>query len=319
MHRLPRPVAALLVSIVALVTLAGTATAAPAPRTIPRPALFAPGDLIAGAFGSVLNPNRNPAGTNDYRCRPSAAHPRPVVLVHGTGGNAYDSWSGLSPVLKAYGYCVFAVNYGGPSWSIIKGLGDIPASAAEIGRFVDGVRAATGATEVDLVGHSQGGSVSRYYANLIGGGSRVGTVVGLAPSNHATDVNGFISVGRFIGIVQPLFALTSFFGADALEQQTDPNSVFYRNLNGNGETRPGITYTNIATRYDEVVTPYRQAFITPGPSVRNITLQDVCSNDYTDHLGIVYDTNVYQLVLNALDPADQRPVACRLSLPLFGT
>ncbi len=53
--------------------------------------------------------------------------------------------------------------------------------------------------------------------------------------------------------------------------------------------------------------------------MKNTTLQNVCSNDKTDHLGIVYDSNVYQLVLNALDPADQRPIACRLSLPLFGT
>ena len=37
-----------------------------------------------------------------------------------------------------------------------------------------------GAAEVDLVGHSQGGSVSRYYANLIGGDAKVGTVVGIA-------------------------------------------------------------------------------------------------------------------------------------------
>ena len=107
----------------------------------------------------------------------------------------------------------------------------------------------------------------------------------------------------------------------ALQQQADPNSTYFKALNGNGETRPGISYTNIATKYDEVVTPYRQAFVTAGPgaTVANITLQDICGNDYTDHLGIVYDSNVYQVILNALDPADQRPVACRTSLPVFGT
>ncbi|MCU1496112.1 MAG: hypothetical protein JWM47_65, partial [Acidimicrobiales bacterium] len=216
---------------------------------------------------------------------------------------------------------VFAVNYGAASWRVFKGTGDIPASAAEIGRFVDTVRARTGAAKVDLVGHSQGGSVSRYYANLIGGSARVDSVIGLAASNHATTVSGLITLGRFVRAVDPIFALTNWMGAHALEQQTDPDSTFYRNLNGNGETRPGISYTNIATRYDEVVTPYRQAFMTAGPgaTVTNTTLQDVCRNDHTDHFGIVYDSNVYQMVLNALQPSDQRPIACRTSYPLFGT
>ena len=321
MQRLPKWAVGFVAILSATLLVSSSAAAAAPPRTIPRPAFGAPTNLITGGLGSALNPNRSPAGTNDYSCRPSAAHPNPIVLVHGTLGNAYDSWSGLAPVLKSYGYCVFAVNYGAPSWSILKGTGDIPSSAAEIGRFVDGVRSATHAAKVDLVGHSQGGSVARYYANLIGGAAKVGKVVGLAPSNHATTVDGIITLGRFIGVVDPLFGFTNWLGLPALQQQTDPGSAFFRNLNGNGETRSGISYTNIATRFDEVVTPYTQAFLTAGPgaTVKNTTLQTVCGNDFTDHLGITYDTNVYQLVLNALDPADQRPVACSLSLPLFGT
>ena len=320
MQRVRKPVLAL-VAVAAVVALAACQPQPPTARSIPPAKLGAPGNLIEGGLGSALNPMRNPAGTNDYSCKPSSAHPNPVVLVHGTIGNAYDSWSGLAPVLKSYGYCVFAVNYGAPEGAIFKGTGDIPTSAAQIGRFVDGVRSATGAAKVDLVGHSQGGSVSRYYANLIGGSSKVGNVVGLAPSNHATSVSGLLTLGRFIGLVDPIFAATNWIGLPALQQQADANSTFFAALNGNGETRPGIRYVNIATKFDEVVTPYRQAFITAGSgaTVSNITLQDVCRADLTDHLGIVYDTNVYQLVLNALDPGDQRPIACTASLPLYGT
>lgn len=310
------------VAVVSATLLLGVGASATAttPRPIPRPAFGAPGNAISAATRSILLPNRSPAGANEG-CRPSPAHPNPVVLVHGTMANAYDSWSGLAPVLRAYGYCVFAVNFGGPSWSIFKGVGDLPTSAAEIGRYVDRVRAATGAARVDLVGHSQGGSVARYYANLIGGSTKVDKVVALAASNHATTVSGLMTLGRFLRIVDPVFALTNWLGAPALQQQTDPGSAFYRNLNGHGETRPGIRYTNIATRHDGVVTPYRQAFIAAGPgaTVTNTTLQDVCPEDATDHLGIIYDTNVFQMVLNALDPADQRPVDCRRAVPLFGT
>ena len=319
MQRFPKWLIGAVAVVSATLMVSSTAGAASPPRSIPPASIFAPGDLLAGGFQSVLNPNRNPAGTNDYSCRPSKAHPNPVVLVHGTFGNAYDSWSGLAPVLKYYGYCVFAVNYGASSGSLLKGTGDIPTSAAQIGAFVDNVRARTGAAKVDLVGHSQGGSVARYYANLIGSSAKVNKVIGLAPSNHATTLSGLRNFAQFIGLLDPVYALTNWMGLPALQQQGDANSTFYRNMNGNGETRPGISYTNIATRYDEVVTPYTQAFITPGASVKNITLQDVCGIDLTDHLGIVYDKNVYQLVLNALDPADQRPINCTVSLPLFGS
>lgn len=321
MQRLSRTMYAV-VALSAISLMAACQPASPPEaRPIPGAAFGAPGDLVAGAFQSVLDPNRSPAGTNNWSCRPSAAHPSPVVLVHGTFGNAYDTWSGLAPVLRHYGYCVYAVNYGAPANSLFKGSGSIPASASEIGTFVEQVRSSTGAAEVDLVGHSQGGSVSRYYANLIGGSTKVDKVIGLAPSNHATSLSGLATLGRFLGVVDPLFALTNWAGLQAIADQGDPDSTFFQNLNGNGETRPGISYTNIATTYDEVVTPYTQAFITAGPgaTVKNTTLQNVCANDYTDHLGITYDTNVYQLVLNALDPADQRPIACRTSLPLFGT
>ena len=42
----------------------------------------------------------------------------------------------------------------------------------------------------------------------------------------------------------------------------------------------GVTYTNIATRYDELVSPYTSSFLT-GRTVTNITLQDHCALDFS--------------------------------------
>src|ERR1051325_3833310 len=68
-------------------------------------------------------------GWNDFSCKPSAAHPRPVVLVHGTFGNSVDNWLGLAPYLVDRGYCVFSLDYGQlPHVPLFHGLGPIAAS-----------------------------------------------------------------------------------------------------------------------------------------------------------------------------------------------
>ena len=52
------------------------------------------------------------SGFNDWSCRPSAAHPEPVVLLHGLGGNGPGNFSALGPYLASAGFCVYAPTYG---------------------------------------------------------------------------------------------------------------------------------------------------------------------------------------------------------------
>jgi triacylglycerol esterase/lipase EstA (alpha/beta hydrolase family) len=272
--------------------------------------------IYSGAYGYAhVSPTASPPGANDWTCKPSAAHPRPVVLVHGTFADMSDSWQALSPLLKNNGWCVFALNYGSyaGSGSIgIYGTGEIRNSAKELSAFVDKVLAATGAGEVDLVGHSQGGMMPRYYLKFLGGASKVNALVGLSPSNHGTTVDGIGILARFFPGGE------QFTGAlcPACEEQI-VGSSFLAELNSGGDTVPGVEYTVIQTRYDQVVTPYTSAFLS-GSNVHNVLLQNQCTLDLGDHLSMPYDHIADADVLTALDPLHPRHPLCTPILPTEG-
>src|SRR5204863_8205581 len=68
-------------------------------------------DFSQGMFAQGRHPDSPPPGANDWSCHPSAAHPRPVVLVHGWFANQTVNWQTISPVLANSGYCVFSLTY----------------------------------------------------------------------------------------------------------------------------------------------------------------------------------------------------------------
>ncbi|HEU4600182.1 MAG TPA: alpha/beta fold hydrolase [Solirubrobacterales bacterium] len=272
--------------------------------------------IYSGAYGYAhVSPTASPPGANDWSCKPTAAHPRPVVLVHGTFADMSDSWQALSPLLKNNGYCVFALNYGSYSGSGaigVYGVGDIPTSAGELSSFVSQVLTATGAAQVDLVGHSQGGMMPRYYLKYLGGAAKVHTLVGLSPSNHGTSLDGlFTLAGFFPGASQFTGAL-----CPACQQQ-EAGSAFITNLNAGGESVAGVEYTVIQTRYDQVVTPYTSAFLS-GSGVHNVLLQNQCVLDFGDHLSMPYDHIADADVLTALDPLHPRHPICTPIAPTEG-
>ncbi len=251
-------IAVAITAVAAAVAGTGAAGAAPAPTAVPTQATV---------------------GANDWSCRPTSAHPSPVVLVHGTFGDSMNLLQRLSWRLRTAGYCVFALDYGN------RATGPIEDSAAQLKTFVDRVRSATGAAKVSMVGHSQGGMMPRYYIKFLGGASRVDDLVGLAPSNHGTANPLLLFPG--VGSLCPA----------CLQQKT--GSAFLRKLNAGDETPGRVSYTNIVTRYDEVVLPYTSGYLS-GANTTNIKLQDKCRLDIAGHLLIPMDGPAVRLVLNAL-------------------
>ncbi|MEV0318634.1 esterase/lipase family protein [Streptomyces sp. NPDC050658] len=294
------------VSLGAFGVVSNHATATPsggqdtAERTGPPQRTFA--DATAYA---LAHPAAVPTGANDWDCTPSAAHPRPVVLVHGTFENRYMNWAGLAPRLKDAGYCVYALNYGGKEGELLQGTGDIAESAAELSAFVDRVRERSGAAEVDLVGHSQGGMMPRHYIKHLGGAAKVDKLVALAPNNHGTTLSGIATLAKAI----PGSEETTGEACPACMQQTK-GSDFITALNEGGQTDPAVTYSVLATRTDWVVTPYTSSYLAEADNVTQSKLQDHCPLELTEHLGLSYQKTATQFVLNALDPARAQKLTC---------
>ncbi len=248
----------------------------------------------AGVPEFLVKEGNPPPGAN-VPCKPTRKHPYPVVLVHGTFETMDQNWSVVSPRLKEEGYCVFALNYGN------RGIERIGKSARALNRFVNGVMRFTGAEKVSIVGHSQGGMMPRRYIKTENAGNRVDDLVGFAPSNYGTELNGSGPSGP----------------CRACEQQS-AGSRFLRYLNRGDDTLGSASYTQIATDDDEIIIPYTRCFLKGDRRTRNLTLQDYYEPDVTvTHQNIYDDPIAQEFMLDALDnPGTTDPQRALADFPL---
>jgi pimeloyl-ACP methyl ester carboxylesterase len=255
------------------------------------------------------------SGYNDFGCRPSAAHPDPVVLIHGFGGTAEEGFGYLAPYLARAGYCVFASTYGKASPSSpFGGTIAVADSANQIGAFIDQVRTATGAARVDIVGHSEGGFQSLYVPKVLGYSPKVARVVALAPPSHGTSFGGLVDIAYLLNSRQQVAQLLRAFGCPACDDLITGGGAVKQLTNG-PIAQAGVAYTIIASRTDLLVTPHETSFVRE-PGVDNAFVQDTCPLDPVGHIGLALDSGVAQMITNALDPAHAVRVACTFGPPV---
>ena len=272
-------------------------------------------------------PDEPPPGANDFGCKPTAAHPNPVVLVHGLGATAYANWSTMSPALADAGYCVYALTYGRKldnpfPFDQNGGLVRMEESAVELAAFIDRVLQATGAAQVDIVGHSEGSLMPNYYVRFLpqaryeDGTLKVRRYVGITPLWDGTDAGGLGTIstqGEPTGLpAQAREAVAE--GCESCPQFLKGSAFIAKMNSGGGPREPGVDYTMIMTRYDELVFPYTSGEM---EGARNIVVQDQCPADPSEHLAVAYDPIVVQDVLNALDPARNEVVDCADAVGAF--
>jgi triacylglycerol lipase len=301
-------------ALVALVAVPGAGAAGPAPYKV----IY----NVAAAAGVLADPAAPPAGANDFSCKPTAAHPDPVILVHGLGATMGENWATMSPLLANNGYCVFALTYGAaPGESVVGGLQRMEDSSAELAALVDKVLAATGASKVDLVGHSEGTVMPQYYLKFRGGAAKVNKYVAMTPLYQGTTLSGLNALISTLETVFPQLGRPLSQGLDSICgscQEFLKGSPFLTHLYADGVYAvPGVTYTTIMTKYDELVTPYTSGRLTAS-NATNIVVQDQCPIDFAEHLAVAFDPTVGQDILNALDPTHKKPVPCHLVLPGIG-
>lgn len=246
---------------------------------------FAPPTQADGLLPQLPTaPEGDIAGVNDWGCEPSAKRPRPVILVHGTIGDRRHLLERLSRTMLREGFCVFSLDYGN------RGLEEISRSAQQLKTFTQRVRRATGAKKVSMVGHSQGGMMPRYFIKFLGGARLVDDLVGIAPSNHGTALTG--------GGANLITALVGQLCEACVQQGT--GSPFLRRLNAGDETPGKVSYTQITTRYDEVVVPHTSGYLEPGPRTTNVTIQSLCRRELVEHLLIPISRTAVAVTLDAL-------------------
>ena len=141
----------------------------------------------------------------------------PIVLVHGFLGwgsiGPYDYWFGISDALRRDGAQVYVAQVSAANSTEVRG--------EQLLTYVKQVMAATGASKVNLVGHSHGGPTVRYVAsvapNLIASVTSVGGVnkgVPLADILRGTAAPGSFTETVLGSIVNGVAGTIAFLSGD---------------------------------------------------------------------------------------------------------
>jgi len=126
---------------------------------------------------------------------------------------------------------------------------------------------------VDLIAHSAGGLVARYYIKYLGGAPKVHSLVTLGTPHHGTYT-------------------AALFPLHTVARQSLPNSDFIKELNAGPDTVLPIHYTCVYSKTDGVVVPSSSALL---EGARNVEIP------FLTHWGFLWDRHVYQVIREAVD------------------
>jgi pimeloyl-ACP methyl ester carboxylesterase len=218
----------------------------------------------------------------------ASAGKTPVLLVPGTGGDPAQnfSWS-WEPSLDKLGipWCTVTLPF--------HTQGDIQVAGEYVVNAIRTMYARAG-RRISIIGHSQGGMLPRWALRFWPDTrSMVDDDIGLAASNHGSTGAQFVCQ----------------LGCSPADWQQSDKAQFIAALNSYQETFPGISYTEIYSHFDEIVTPNSDSNGSSsvhggGGDITNVAIQEVCPGDISEHLAIgTQDNTAYALAIDALSHA----------------
>ena len=183
--------------------------------------------------------------------------PRPVVMIHGFNKDftAWLDFLGPSGYLALTGLQGFAVGDGQVAGAMSTGnlfapttrTNTIALNAAALGEYIDNVKALTGAEQVDLIAHSMGGLIARYYIDRVMETRDVAQLIMLATPNGGSNCAVLVDA---LGLYEPA----------SLELRED----YVRNV-----FNPQITAQHDIPFYAFAGTPIQQKLLSPCSKVPN--------------------------------------------------
>lgn len=232
----------------------------------PGPSLSIPLQFLSRSLTCQINPNE------EERNR--------ILFIPGTGvekaPDQYNyAWT-KQMTLDNYSFCLVDI----PDY----GLGDAQISSEFVVHSIRQMFEESSKRRINVICHSQGCALTRWALRFWPDvRSMIEHVIGLAPAYHSIDgiPNECSRENRCIPARWQFLHRSSFMCA----------------LNSYQETFDQIFYTQILTQYDQSIQPIQSAQL---PSGSNILVQQICSNNRIDHLGIsLYDRVAYLITMDA--------------------
>ncbi|MFB7942890.1 esterase/lipase family protein [Streptomyces sp. NPDC056049] len=202
---------------------------------------------------------------------------RPVVLLHGFVDNR-SVFLLLRRTLARHGRThVESFDYSPLTC-------DLRTAAEALGRRIDAIRERTGRAEVDLVGHSLGGLIARYYVQRLDGDARVRTLVMLGTPHAGTTIAPLADAHPLVRQMRP--------GSEVLRQLAAP--------------APGCRtrFVSFWSDLDQIMVPVETARLDhPDLLVHNVRVSGI------GHLALPVHPTVAAGVLEALDAGEDGTAA----------
>lgn len=198
-----------------------------------------------------------------------AAAGMPVVLVHGIVDNR-AAFTVVRRALQRRGFGrVTTLNYSPLT-------ADVASAAERLGRHIERICDQTGYDRVNVIGHSLGGIIARYYVQRRGGDRRVATLVTLGSPHQGT------SLARLL----PL----------PVARQLRPGSQVMRELAAPTHARCRVV--SVSSDRDEIVVPASSGHLVhPDLDVTNVAVHGV------GHLALLVDPAAVSACVDALTPS----------------